>query len=206
MTGTDLAPVDLETGELLERLDEQPAETLAKALALVIEREAEAKRWHEALEAELRNRLKIRQTRLAVFGEWEVEASVSRESVWDRDELEGVMRELVDGGVIQAKDATGIIYRETSGHRAAAKRLASILTGDAKAAVEATCTWKDKPGKLTVVRSVQLPAPAGHHPAGAAPVPADPSPAGDGRTPDATSAPVSPSAPTPTLNPEELFA
>jgi hypothetical protein len=196
MTGVDLAPVHLGTGELLERLDEQPAETLAEALALVLEREAEAKRWHEALEAELRNRLKIRQTRLAVFGEWEVEASISRESVWDWDELEGVMRQLVDDGVIQAKDATGIIYRETTGYRAAAKRLASILTGDAKAAVEATCTWKEKPGKLNVVRSVQLPAPA----------PADPSPAGDGRTPGAASGRVSAPAPTPTLDPKELFA
>ena len=196
MTGTDLAPVHLGTGELLERLDEQPADTLAEALHLVLEREAEAKRWHDALEAELRRRLKIRQTRLAVFGEWEVEASTSRESVWDADELEDAMRRLVDEGVIHAGDVADVITREPVVSRSKAKQLASRLTGDARAAVEAACAWQEKPGKLTVVRSVQLPAP----------VPPAPSPGGHGRTPDATSGPVPGPAPTPTLNPEELFA
>lgn len=206
MTGTNLAPVHLGTGELLERLDEQPADTLAEALHLVHARQAEAKRWEDALEAELRRRLKVRQVRLAVFGDWEVEAASSRESVWDADELEHTMRRLVDEGAIRAGDVANVITREPVVSRSKAKQLASRLDGDAKTAVEAACTWKEKPGKLTVVRSVQLPAPAGHHPADAAPVPADRSSAGDGRTPDAASALVPTPAPTSTLNPEELFA
>jgi hypothetical protein len=181
-------PVHLGTGELLERLDEQPADVLAEALHLVLDREAEAKRWADALAVELRRRLAIRQTKLAVFGDWEVEAATSRESVWDADELEGAMDRLIGEGVIRAGDVADVITREPVVSRSKAKQLASRLTGDARAAVEAACTWKDKPGKLTVVRSVQLPAPA------------------DPPALDAPSAPVSAPAPTPDLNPEELFA
>jgi hypothetical protein len=195
MTDAD-TPVHLGTGEVLERLGEQPADTLAEALHLVLEREAEAKRWADALAVELRRRLAIRQTKLAVFGEWEVEAATSRESVWDAAELEAALEQLVEEGVVRAGDVADVITREPVVSRSKAKTLASRLTGDAKATVEATCTWRDKPGKLTVVRSVQLPAPA----------PPDRSPDGSGRTLDAASAPVSAPAPKPTLTPEELFA
>ena len=185
---TDAHPVHLGTGEVLERLDEQPADTLAEALHLVLEREAEAKRWADALAVELRRRLAIRQTKLAVFGEWEVEASTSRESVWDAAELEAALQQLVEEGVVRAGDVADVITREPVVSRSKAKTLASRLTGNAKATVEATCAWRDKPGKLTVAKSVQLPAPA-----------APPAL-------DAPSAPVSAPAPTPALNPEELFA
>jgi hypothetical protein len=196
MNGTDVTPVHLGTGEVLERLNEQPADTLAEALHLVLEREAEAKRWADALAVELRRRLAIRQTKLAVFGEWEVEASTSRESVWDGDELEAALQQLVDEGVVRAADVADVITREPVVARSKAKALLARLTGDAHDAVQATCSWREKPGKLTVVRSVQLPAPA----------PPDPSPDGSGRTPDAVSAPVSEPALSPTLTPEELFS
>jgi hypothetical protein len=183
MTGADLSPVHLGTGEVLERLDEQPPETLAEAFHLAQEREAEAKRWADALAAELRRRLKMRQARLVVFGDWEVESTVTRESVWDADELEGTLRRLVDEGVVRAGDVADVIVREPVVARAKAKALASRLDGDARAAVQAACTWREKPGKLTVARSVELLAPA----------PAEPPTAGDGRTPI-------------DLDPQELFA
>lgn len=188
MTDSDVTPVHLGTGEVLERLNEQPADTLAEALHLVLEREAEAKRWADALALELRRRLKIRQTKLAVFGEWEVEAATSRESVWDAAELEAALEQLVEEGVVRAGDVADVITREPVVSRSKAKTLASRLTGDAKTAVEAACTWQERPGKLTVARSVQLPAPA------------------DPPALEPASAPVPTPAPTPTLTPEELFA
>jgi hypothetical protein len=181
---TDVA-VNLTTGEILERLDEQPAETLAEALDAVHRQQDQLKTWARALEAELRARLKVRQAKLVVFGDWEVEVASGRESVWDAEALEQAMRELVDAGVVQAGDLTGIITRQPVVSRAAAKQLAARLTGDAKARVDAACSWKDKPGRLTVARSVALPA-------------VDPPEARPG-------AQITPSEPKSDLDPQELF-
>jgi hypothetical protein len=187
MTDAD-TPVHLGTGEVLERLGEQPADTLAEALHLVLEREAEAKRWADALAVELRRRLAIRQTKLAVFGEWEVEAAISRRSEWDGDELEATLQRLVDEGAVRAGDVADVITRTPVVSASKADTVARRLTGDAQAAGEACRTWRERPGKLTVARSVALPAPA------------------DPPALDAASAPVSAPAPKPTLTPEELFA
>ncbi|HEV2310268.1 MAG TPA: hypothetical protein VGU73_07070, partial [Acidimicrobiia bacterium] len=151
--------------------------------------------------------LKIRQTRFATFGDWEVEASVSRESVWDADELEAAMRQLADEGVIRAGDFSDVITRPPVVSRSNAKALLAHLDGEARERVAAACSWKEKPGKLTVARSVDL---------AAALEPAD---GGDGRPPEAglsldfrrerqgaVSAPEPAPAPPPTLTPEELFA
>lgn len=148
--------VNPSTGELLEHLDQQPPEALAAALDAVHVLQGRLKESGDALEAELRRRLKMRQARLVVFGDWEVEASVSRESVWDAVELEGAMTRLVEDGTIRAADIADVITREPVVARTKAKQLASRLTGDARAAIDAACTWKEKPGKLTVARSVNL--------------------------------------------------
>jgi hypothetical protein len=171
------------TGEVLERLDEQSGEILAEALHVVHERQAELAQWRDALEGELRRRLKIRQAKLAVFGEWEVQTAGSRESVWDVDELEQALQALVDDGVIQAGDVADVITRKPVVSRSAAKRLLSRLAGPARERIAAACTWREKPGKVTVVRSVALPAPPG---------------AGEDSQPSP--------APPADLNPEELFA
>jgi hypothetical protein len=208
--GADLV-VHPGTGEVLERLDDQPAEVLAEALVAVRARQEEAKRWSDALEAELRRRLQLRQTKLAVFGEWEVEAAAGRESVWDAEQLEGAMRELVDEGVVKAGDVADVITREPVVSRSKAKALQARLTGDARERVAAACTWRDKPGKLTVARSVELPAPeqaAELAPGAPAPALGPPAPAAphDGRPADAASDPVSTPAPLSALTPEELFS
>ena len=65
-------------------------------------------------------------------------------------------RELVDEGVIRAADAAGIITRDPVVSKSKAGQLASRLTGDAQERVTALRTWKEKPGKLTVARSVDL--------------------------------------------------
>jgi len=161
---TDLAAVNPATGEILEHLEQLPPETLCETLAAITAREADLKRWRGPVETELRRRLKIRQTKLAVFGDWEVEATVRRESVWDADQLEAAMRQLVDEGAVTASDLTGVITREPVVSRSKARDLAKRLDGAARELVQACCTWREKPGRVTVTRSVALRAGEGQGP------------------------------------------
>lgn len=161
MTGGELVVVRQATGELLDRLnvdalDAQPPERLAAALDAVRDRQAELKRASDALETELRRRLKLRGRRTAVFGEWEVDAKLGRESEWDPDELEQAMAALVEEGTIAAGEVADVITRPPIVSRQAAKQLLGRLTGPARESVEAACIWREKPGKLTVVRSIEL--------------------------------------------------
>lgn len=153
---TDLAAVNPETGEILEHLEQQPPDALAEALDAVRNRQAELKRWNDALEDELRRRLKARQATIAVFGEWEVESSRKRESEWDADELEPTMQRLADEGVIRAGDWTDVITRDPIVSRSRAGALLGQLDGAAAEAVKACRTWKEKRAQLTVTRSVEL--------------------------------------------------
>jgi hypothetical protein len=137
-------------------------------------------RWADALTGELRRRLKLRNVTLAVFGGWEVSAARKRESVWDATELEPVLRQLVDDGTVRAGDWADVITREPIVSRSRASALLGHLDGTAADAVKACRTWKEKPGALTVARSVEL-------------------------TPAALPEP-GPSAGPPTPNLEELFA
>jgi hypothetical protein len=152
----DLAAVNPDTGEVLEHLDQQPAETLAEALDAIHTRQTELARWADALAAELRRRLKVRQTTLAVFGDWEVAAARKRESEWDADELEPVLQQLTGDGTIRAGDWVDVITRTPVVSRSRAGALLTQLDGAAADAVKACRTWKEKPGPLTVTRSVQL--------------------------------------------------
>jgi hypothetical protein len=184
--------VNPDTGELLEHLDQQPPEALAEALDAIYAWQAKLKRSEDAIAAVLRQCLKVRQARTVVWGDWSVEASIRRESVWDGAELEPVLQQLVDDRVVTAGDLTGIITRTPVVSRSKANALLGRLDGDARQAVEACRAWQEKPGKLTVVRSVSLPAPQAETPA-LAPVPPDAPTGGDGR-------------PAPDLDPEDLFA
>jgi hypothetical protein len=158
--GTDAAVVHPATGELLERLDAQPAEVLADALVAIRARRAELRDAEDAVEAELRRRMDLRGRRLAIFGEWEVEASSGNVREWDADALEGVLRELIDDGVIHAAEVTEVIRHETTVSGREALRVAGRLSGPAKAAVERCFVWRKKGGgRLRIERSVELPTP-----------------------------------------------
>jgi hypothetical protein len=157
MTGTDVAVAPHpDTGEVLDRLDEQPPELLARALDVVLTRKAQVEQWQTALETELRRRLKLRQTKHTVFGDWEVSMEPRRSREWDAADLEGVLSHLFDEGVIRAAEITDVIVSEPKVKGKEALALRSRLTGDALAAVDATWRWTEKPGKLTVARSVEL--------------------------------------------------
>jgi hypothetical protein len=80
--------------------------------------------------------------------------------VWDADELERTLRDLVDEGALSAGELTGVIRHETTVSRSEAKRLVGRLHGRAAAAVKACCTWRDGRTRVRVTPVVQLPEPA----------------------------------------------
>lgn len=152
---TDLV-VNLVTGEVLEQLQHVPAETLAEALEELRERQAQFGQWQRDLEGELRRRLRVLDRKLAVFGEFEVAMTTPKKSEWDLDILEAGIESLVDQGVLKKGEVTEVVDRTPTVRAGEATKLINRLSGDPKRTLEAARTWKDQPGKLTVVRSVQL--------------------------------------------------
>ena len=146
------------TGEVLDHLDQQPPETLAETLAAIRDRQAQYKTAGETLAAELHRRLILRGRNQTIFGGWEVAFEQGNESVWDGDELEAALRNLIDGGVLDARECVGVITHDPVVHRTEANRLIGRLTGAARHSVERCRTWRAKGrGRIVVARSVALP-------------------------------------------------
>ena len=109
------------------------------------------------IDAELRQRMDDRT--LWAAGAWEVSIESANRSVWDWEELEAVLRDLVEAGAVQAGHVTEVIHHETTGSAREADRLSKQLTGTAHDAVEACRAWERQRGRIVVKRSVQLPPP-----------------------------------------------
>lgn len=148
--------VNVATGELLEHLEEQPPEVLAESYAYGLELQATLKRSMAALEGELRQRMKTLDRELVVFGDFEVEAKSDNRREWDPDELESVLEDLRDRGVIRAAEGAGIIETTKSVKGTAALALRSRLGHDAQSQIDTTYTWTRKRRALRIVRSVSL--------------------------------------------------
>jgi hypothetical protein len=146
------------TGELLDSLDQQPAEILAEWTLQADELQARLKTFREDLDVELRRRLELIDRAAHVYGDYEVSLKRSpREAVWDGDELEAELRRLVDDGTLRARELTGVITHETVVHRSEANKILGQLSGPAKAAIERCRIWRNKGrAKIEVVRSVSL--------------------------------------------------
>jgi hypothetical protein len=198
--GTDLVAVNPATGEVLEHLEQQPPDVLAEALDAVHRRQDELKRWSDALEAELRRRLKLRGSRLVVFGDWEVEAPRSRRSDWDAGGLEPILQQLAEEGVIRAGEWADVITHAPVVSASRANALLARLDGSAAEAVEACRTWRETAGKVTVTRSIELVSGTPERVLSAANTP-DAEPTGRAANADRT-----PSGAPTTLDPQELFA
>jgi hypothetical protein len=156
MADDDVVVAHPVTGELIEQLDAQPAEVLADALYQLRERRLAMREMESALEGELRRRVAIRDRAVFVFGEYEVSNKSTSRREWDGDELEGVLRELLDQGTLHAAELTEVIRHETRVSGKEAQRLLGRLTGDALKAVERCFRWRQGPARLEVERSVQL--------------------------------------------------
>jgi hypothetical protein len=147
------------TGEIISIAGAPPA-VLADAWTALRERERQLKEWRGLVEDQLRILLAVRQRRGAwPVGDFEISVKGGRYSEWDGEQLEIVLRELVDDGVVLAGEVTDVIRHETTVSASAADRLSRRLAGEAHRAVEACREWKDRRGSIEVVRSAQLPEP-----------------------------------------------
>ena len=145
------------TGEILDNLAQQPPETLAGVLTTVRGEQAALKDFTLQLESELQRRLELRGRKVAVFGKWEVAVEGGRESVWDPDDTEATLRELVDQGAVEARELGGVIRRETVVSRTEVNKVLGRLSGSARDALEACRVWRDKGRpRIRVTRSVEL--------------------------------------------------
>lgn len=146
------------TGEVIEQLRQQPPEALAEVLLALREHAAEVKRMDKLVDAELRRRLEIVGRRITIYGDYEVQVDRSWRRVWDADELEGTLRDLVDRGAVHAGEVTEVIRHETVVNGNEARRLLTRLSGDSLAELERCFRWHaSDTSKLVVARSVQLP-------------------------------------------------
>jgi hypothetical protein len=138
-------------------LDGVPGEWLADAYVALREQTTRLRRMQAAIDAELRRRLDVRGRSRMLVGEFDVSVEARNESVWDADELERVVRELIDEGVVDAREVTELIKHETTVSRREAQRLVNRLAGRPQRLVKACCTWRKSPrASLDVVRSQPL--------------------------------------------------
>ena len=160
MTGQEVLPLPVvhpATGEVLDA-----AGAAGDQLAEWHDQLAAIKRAADTalrdVDTELRHRMGDR-TGPVPMGTWEVSAKTPRTSVWDWEELEVVLRELVEAGVVQAGDVTEVIYHKTGGRAKEAGDLVKRLAGVAKDNVERCRSYKPGTTVLVVEQSVALPAP-----------------------------------------------
>jgi len=100
------------------------------------------------IEDELRRQMGERT--LWPVGDYEITLEGANRSEWDAEELEGVLRDLIDRGEINAGAVTEVIRHETVVSAREAGRLVKQLTGPARVAVERCRTWQRQRGRLKV--------------------------------------------------------
>jgi hypothetical protein len=147
------------TGEALgtvAELESVPVERLADALLALDEQAAQLRRWRKLLDAELAKTLDMRGRDKLAIGDYELHRKTRNESVWDGDELETVLRRLVDEGVVDARELVGVITHETVVSKSKAGRLVDQLAARERRDVEACRTWKRSVSGVEVVRATPL--------------------------------------------------
>lgn len=135
VTGEVLVAADIE----LETLS---PDTLAEALLVAREHESQVRNVRVAIERELKARALRRESKRWLLERFEIAVKPVRESVWDPDELEATVRELVDRGVVDAGEWTDLIRHETIVSRSTAARLERQLSGAALDALKRCRTWR----------------------------------------------------------------
>lgn len=143
------------TGEVVD-VTTLPDEELAEVWVEMEDRERRSKAWREHVTNELRDRLTAKNRKVWPVGAYEVSREDRNESVWEPRELDAVIRELVQNGVVTAVEVADVVSHEPTVSKSNANRFLARLAGDARRAVDECRTWTRKPGPVKVVRAVQL--------------------------------------------------
>jgi hypothetical protein len=151
----ELVPIHLGTGEILDDLPSAETEMLAEALELLRERRGELELMRKAVETELAHRLTVKALpRGRVWVQGDFGLRFKNRSEWDADELEGVLRHLLDEGELTSRDVLGLIEHVPKVKGANVDRLLKRLVGPAHAAIEQCRRWT--PAGLAVERQQPL--------------------------------------------------
>jgi hypothetical protein len=152
--------VDPRTGEVLDDLPDVPTDQMAATALELADRAQQLGQMRDVVEGELRARLEAQGRRLAVVGDYELAVRAGRSRVWDPDDLEATLGDLVDQGVLQAGEIAGLVSREPKVDGRQAQQLLGRLTGAAKDALAACFRWQDGKPKLTITPIAQLDPPS----------------------------------------------
>jgi hypothetical protein len=108
------------------------------------------------LKAALQDRLDMRGVARMTTGEYEVGETRGWRSVWDGEQLEHVVRDLLAAGAVTPRDVQGLLHHETkvNGHQANA--LSRRLVGANKSAVEDCRAREQERRSFDVVASLPL--------------------------------------------------
>ena len=138
------------TGEIID-LD-SPTPELARLLLLVDEHLRVCRAAAKAVKDELTGRIGAEPDRKLITGGVMLELRRRSESVWDVEELEVALQELIDAGTISAGDCTGIIDRTPHVHRDRLNRLVGQLPDGARQQVEACRHWQRRTSDALTIK------------------------------------------------------
>jgi len=141
--GTELVLVPTRQGEAVA-LVEATTDVLADALDWLIERQRRDKAVVAAVRAEIAGRLRKENVRTHVAGAFRVSMTTGRSRVWDADELEGVLADLVERDVVSAGAVAEIVtHPAPKVDGTLANRLATSVEDPAdREAIEACFRWE----------------------------------------------------------------
>ena len=150
----ELVP-DPQTGELID-LRTAPPELLAEAAWILSERERAFRGVRQAVEAELRERLKQSGRRRDQFGRYQLALEPVNRREWDPEELEQCVRALIDEGVVRAGEVTGLLRHETVVSGKTAQTLLGRLSGEPATRLSRCFRWvRHGQPRLTITTDAQ---------------------------------------------------
>jgi hypothetical protein len=145
-----------DTGELIDP-HTAPVDQLAPLVLGLRDRERQLADTRKHIEHALLGRMEANGQRvLHTASGHTLELHSGRSRVWDPDDLEAAVRELVDHGVINPGQYTGLIRHDIKVDGNIAKRLLGALTGTAKRTLEACFRWQDGTPSLKVTPPVPV--------------------------------------------------
>lgn len=157
MTGTDLMVVDPRDGTILENLHDAPPGQLTEVAVELKRREQHFRAMRALVETELVGRVQAHSRNTVHIAGYELRVEGGRQRVWDPEDLEECLRELVDDGVVHAGELTGLITHQAKVNGTQAAKLLGSLNGQARGLLERCFQWeqKSKP-RLTITPSLPL--------------------------------------------------
>lgn len=142
--------VDPISGEVHADARDLPSDRLAQLAYRLRQAESERRLWRSAIEDELRTRLERDGRSEAIVGDYALAITSGKRREWDADELEGVVSDLVDSGVLQAGEIAELITREAKVNGTLARQLLERMTGAPHEVLASCFTWVQRGPRVTI--------------------------------------------------------